>query len=92
MRPEREDLLVSINPEYLLLEGARRIDEWSLIEKKIPSLDLIFELDPRMRASGVELSASSAMLPLIDGKPRRAADHRRLRAGGVRGRARRSSA
>ena len=35
--PEREDFLVSINPESLLLEGARRVDEWSLIEKKIPS-------------------------------------------------------
>ena len=31
-----------INPESLLLEGARRVDEWSLIEKKIPSFDLIF--------------------------------------------------
>src|SRR5882672_10512048 len=37
VRPERQDFLVSINPESLLLEGARRVDEWSLIEKKIPS-------------------------------------------------------
>ena len=35
----------SINPESLLLEGARRVDEWSLIEKKIPSFDLIFIVD-----------------------------------------------
>src|SRR5438045_2340670 len=42
VRPERQDFLVSINPESLLLEGARRVDEWSLIEKKIPSFDLIF--------------------------------------------------
>ena len=27
-----QDLLVAINPESLLLEGARRVDEWSLIE------------------------------------------------------------
>lgn len=46
VRPEREDFLVRINPEYLLLEGARRVDEWSLIEKKIPSFDLIFQVDP----------------------------------------------
>ena len=39
VRPEREDFLVSINPESLLLEGARRVDEWSLIAKKIPTLD-----------------------------------------------------
>ena len=36
--PDEQDFLVSINPESLLLEGARRVDEWSLIEKKIPSL------------------------------------------------------
>ena len=46
VRPEREDFLVRINPEFLLLEGARRVDEWSLIEKKIPSFDLIFSVDP----------------------------------------------
>jgi len=46
VRPEREDFLVRINPEFLLLEGARRVDEWSLIEKKIPSFDLIFQVDP----------------------------------------------
>jgi hypothetical protein len=45
MRPDDHDVLVSINPESLLLEGARRVDEWSLIEKKVPSFDLIFELD-----------------------------------------------
>ena len=45
VRPEREDFLVRINPESLLLEGARRVDEWSLIEKKIPSFDLIFAVD-----------------------------------------------
>src|SRR3989454_4153481 len=45
VRPERQDFLVSITPESLLLEGARRVDEWSLIEKKIPSFDLIFVVD-----------------------------------------------
>ena len=36
---------MSINPESLLLEGARRVDEWGLIEKKIPSFDLVFGVD-----------------------------------------------
>src|SRR6185295_1094983 len=45
VRPELEDFLVRINPEFLLLEGARRVDEWSQIEKKIPSFDLIFQAD-----------------------------------------------
>lgn len=44
-RPSERQHLVSINADSLLLEGARRIDEWTQIAKKIPSLDLIFEID-----------------------------------------------
>ena len=43
--PPDDDALVSINADSLLLEGARRVDEWTVIAKKIPSLDLIFESD-----------------------------------------------
>jgi tetratricopeptide (TPR) repeat protein len=70
VRPEREDFLVRINPEFLLLEGARRVDEWSLIEKKIPSFDLIFSVDPaHLDESSPELTAEQRrILPLIDGK------------------------
>jgi len=69
VQPEREDFLVRINPEYLLLEGARRIDEWSLIEKKIPSFDLIFSVDgAHVGESAPELSAEQrALVPLLDG-------------------------
>ncbi len=69
-RPESADILVSINPESLLLEAARRIDEWSLIEKKIPTLDLLFEVEAdRLRESGVELTPEQeALLVLLDGK------------------------
>jgi tetratricopeptide (TPR) repeat protein len=69
VRPEQEDFLVRINPEFLLLEGARRVDEWSLIEKKIPSFDLIFSVDPaRIGESSPELSAEQRrLLPLLDG-------------------------
>ena len=69
VRPEREDFLVRINPEYLLLEGARRVDEWSLIEKKIPSFDLIFSVDgAHLDESAPELSAEQrALVPLLDG-------------------------
>lgn len=67
--PDEQDFLVSINPESLLLEGARRIDEWGLIEKKIPSFDVIFALDRgHLAASQVELTMEQeALLPLIDG-------------------------
>jgi len=69
VRPEREDFLVRISPEALLLEGARRVDEWSLIEKKIPSFDLIFSVDHQHVAqSAPTLSPEQQRLaPLIDG-------------------------
>jgi tetratricopeptide (TPR) repeat protein len=70
MHPDERDFLVSINPEGLLLEGARRVDEWSLIEKKIPSMDLIFTLDqPRLEASDVTLTPEQQrLLLLLDGQ------------------------
>lgn len=63
------DITVSINPETLLLEAARRVDEWSQIEKKIPSLDLVFEIDvARLTASDVQITAEQRRLvPLFDG-------------------------
>lgn len=69
IRPEQQDFLVSINPESLLLEGARRVDEWSLIEKKIPSFDIVFEVDRKhLEASAPQLTAEqNTILPLIDG-------------------------
>jgi tetratricopeptide (TPR) repeat protein len=70
MRPDDHDVLVSINPESLLLEGARRVDEWSLIEKKVPSFDIIFELDRgRVAVSDAQLTpAQEHLIPLIDGR------------------------
>ena len=69
VRPERQDFLVSINPESLLLEGARRVDEWSLIEKKIPSFDLLFMVDrDRLAISEATLTdTQQRLLPLLDG-------------------------
>jgi tetratricopeptide (TPR) repeat protein len=69
MRPD-QDFLVRITPESLLLEGARRVDEWSLIEKKIPSFDLIFAVDrEHVSDTDVELEqAQKRLLGLIDGQ------------------------
>ena len=82
MRPDEHDVLVSINPESLLLEGARRVDEWSLIEKKVPSFDLIFELDAgRLAASESQLtSAAAAAHAAHRWPPRRHGAHRRVGA------------
>lgn len=70
IRPDEQDFLVAINPESLLLEGARRVDEWSLIEKKIPSFDVVFELDRRrLDESSPQLTSEQrTLVPLIDGR------------------------
>jgi tetratricopeptide (TPR) repeat protein len=67
--PDLHDYTVSINPESLLLEGARRVDEWGLVEKKIPSFDIVFEADrTKMRTSDAELNDEQrAVLDLVDG-------------------------
>lgn len=67
--PEDADILASIDAESLLLEGARRVDEWSQIRKRIPSLDLIFALDPdRIRSTDVQLTPQQEkLLSLLDG-------------------------
>jgi tetratricopeptide (TPR) repeat protein len=69
VRPDPMVYTVSINPESLLLEGARRVDELSQIEKKIPSFDLIFAIDPEHAPTAeVTLSAEEQrILPLLDG-------------------------
>jgi tetratricopeptide (TPR) repeat protein len=68
--PGERDFQVRISPQSLLLEGARRVDEWSLIEKKIPSFDLIFALDrERLDSSDVRLTPEQRRLvPLVDGQ------------------------
>ncbi|MDE3173784.1 MAG: tetratricopeptide repeat protein [Gemmatimonadota bacterium] len=70
VQPEEQEFLVSINPESLLLEGARRVDEWTLVEKKIPTFDIVFEIDrPKLARSDVELTDEQrALLELVDGR------------------------
>jgi len=67
-RPDA-DILVLINPDSLLLEAARRVDEWSVIEKKIPSLDLVFEVErSRVMESYGELTPEQQrIVALLDG-------------------------
>jgi len=63
-------LLVDISPEALLMEGARRVDEWSLVEKKIPSFDIVLQIDmhPDEADEEVELTREQKkLLPFIDG-------------------------
>ncbi len=70
-RPEDESILVSIDTESLLLEGARRVDEWSQIQKKVPSFELIFALDSdrSLSISSLDLTTEQQkILPYLDGR------------------------
>jgi hypothetical protein len=69
VQPPESARLVSLDPQGLLLEGARRVDEWSQIEKKIPSFDIVFALDrQQLLRNSIALSEEQQMLlPLIDG-------------------------
>jgi hypothetical protein len=63
---------VRIRTEALLMEGARRIDEWSRIEKRIPHLGVVPQLAPPLdgSAGGGELDLLPAeweILALIEG-------------------------
>jgi len=68
-RPSSRETLFSINADSLLLEGARRVDEWTQIARKIPSLDLIFEIDQgRIAHREVALSVEQQRIaPWLDG-------------------------
>jgi tetratricopeptide (TPR) repeat protein len=68
--PDAREVLISVNPETLLLEGARRIDEWTVIEKKIPSMGAIFAADrARLEEAQVQLTREQRLiLPLMDGQ------------------------
>src|SRR5579883_759447 len=70
IRPEDQAFIVSISPESLLLEGARRVDEWGVIEETIPSFDIVFEVDAeRVRQHGAALTpAQDLILGLLDGR------------------------
>lgn len=67
--PEAGEAPLAIAVEGLLLEAARRIDEWSVVEKKIPSFDLVFSADSaRVEESAASLTTNQqTVLPLLDG-------------------------
>ena len=68
--PDEEVQMHCIDPQSLLLEGARRVDEWALIAKKIPTFDIVYAMD-RHRMMAIERSLTdeeAKLVPLIDGQ------------------------
>src|SRR5436309_14140000 len=65
------EVTVRIPVEALLMEGARRIDEWSRIENRIPHAGVVPSLAPAPEGGGGEpylLPPGWVVLPLIDGQ------------------------
>src|SRR5712664_4294276 len=64
------EVTVRIPVEALLMEGARRIDEWSRIENRIPHVGVVPSLAPAPEGGGGELDLLPPeweVLALIDG-------------------------
>ncbi|MBI3606804.1 MAG: DUF4388 domain-containing protein [Nitrospirae bacterium] len=57
-----KDYIEPISTEYVLMEGVRRLDEWPYIEKKIPSLSLVFSQVSEKRGE-IEANESPAVTP-----------------------------
>ena len=68
--PDEEVPLQSVDPQSLLLEGARRVDEWALIAKKIPTFDIVYAMDRHvmMESQRALSEEEQALVPLIDGQ------------------------
>lgn len=60
----------SLDPQALMLEGARRVDEWALIAKKIPTFDIVYASDRhRLMEEPRPLTADEErLLHLLDGQ------------------------
>lgn len=66
-----QDYMFRVRVESLLMEGARRIDEWSRLEPKIPSLDVVPAMTVGESADGKPLDLHPdewAVLAEIDGE------------------------
>ena len=55
-----------LSADFILMEGIRMVDEWPIIEKKIPSMDVVFRavVDPSM----IEVGASAPSEDVLAGK------------------------
>lgn len=47
-----------MSADFILMEGIRMVDEWPIIEKKIPSMDIVFR--PAVEPSSIEVGVGEA--------------------------------
>ena len=55
-----------LSADFILMEGIRMVDEWPIIEKKIPSMDVVFRAV--VDASMIEVGASTPSEDVLAGK------------------------
>ena len=67
---DEEDILVSMNVDAIILEGARRIEEWSQIKDAIRSYREVYSINPNPASSGaIKLTPEEwRILSLLDGR------------------------
>lgn len=63
-RPER----IQLSAQGLLMEGMRRLDEWSRLAETGPSLDAVFQVDVGKLSGASVPEAATPLLPLFDGR------------------------
>lgn len=69
-QPGPDFYLVRESVTNLIMQGTRQLDEWSLIEKVFPSMDVVVAMGPPREGTGdIRLQADEwSILTLIDGK------------------------
>jgi len=75
------DNFTPMSADFILMEGIRMVDEWPIIEKKIPSMDIVFRaaVDPSMiEIGGGGEGADDALAGLGEGKRQGGSSSNRL--------------
>lgn len=65
-----EDIGLSVSIENVIMEGSRRLEEWTRIKKKIPSVDVVFKMATAPGEGTFEISLKPIewnLLLLVDG-------------------------
>ncbi len=65
--PANTDIFIPISLTNLVMEGARRIDEWSRIRKEIDSMDIVFEKASNRKDINLEPD-ELVVLDIVDGE------------------------
>ncbi|MDO8987915.1 MAG: DUF4388 domain-containing protein, partial [Coriobacteriia bacterium] len=65
-----EDIGLAVSIENVIMEGSRRLEEWTRIKKKIPSMDIVFKMATAPGEGTFEISLKPIewnLLLLVDG-------------------------